>query len=263
MNTPTNSILRSTHKLYYKDQYLRSAHTKVVRVNSEAVELYSTIAYPEGGGQEADLGSIEFPIGTVRFIWVKKLYGTPIRLDGFKGGTLGGVILHVIHPDDLYFLDQVMEGMNVRVTIDIFRRQRLTLSHTASHFLYAAAISLREELKQWTLGCHIKEDSSRFDFLVEDPLSSDEIVEIERRANVLITCNEVIKHTAVQEVEDARMWTYQGINIPCGGTHLESPLLIGHLKVRRKRLGKAKERLICEFPNAVIDVSRYHECDLR
>ena len=261
MNTQTISILRHTNKLYYKDQYLMSAHTKVVRVNSEAVELNSTVAYPEGGGQEADLGTIEFPIGTVRFIWVKKLYGTPIRLDGFKGGKLGGVILHVIHPDDVYLLDQVLEGMNARVTIDIFRRQRLTLSHTASHFLYAAAISLREELKLWTLGCHIKEDSSRFDFLVEDPFSYDEVVEIERRANGLIACNEVIKHNTVHEVEDARIWTYQGINIPCGGTHLETPLLIGHLKVRRKRLGKAKERLICEFPDAEIDTSRYHECD--
>lgn len=240
-----------------------SAHTKVVRIYSEAVELNSTVAYPEGGGQEADWGTIEFPIGAVRFIWVKKLYGTPIRVDGFKGGKVGGVILHVIHPDDVYLLDQVIEGMNARVTIDVFRRQRLTLFYTASHFLYAAANGLREELKQWTLGCHIKEGSSRFDFLVEDSFSSDEIAEIERRANALIACNEVIKHTAVQEVVDARMWTYQGINIPCGGTHLDNPLVIGHLKVRRKRLGKGKERLMCEFPNAEIDVSRYHECELR
>lgn len=263
MNTPTNCILRNTNKLYYKDQYLMSAHTKVVRIHSEAVELHSTVAYPEGGGQEADWGRIELPIGTVRFIWVKKLYGTPIRLDGFKGGKLGGIILHVIHPDDVYLLDQVNEGMSARVTIDIYRRQRLTLSHTASHFLYAAATGLREELKQWTLGCHIKEDSSRFDFLVEDSISSDEVIEIERIANALIARNEVIKHYAVQEVEDARMWTYRGINIPCGGTHLDTPLVIGHLKARRKRLGKGKERLICEFPDAEIDVSRYHECEPR
>lgn len=262
MNIPTDGILRNTKKIYYNDQYLMSAHTKVARVHSEAIELTSTVAYPEGGGQEADRGTIELPTGVVRFIWVKKLYGTPIRLDGFKGGTLGGVILHVIHPDDLHRLDQIMEGMNAQVTIDIVRRERLTLSHTASHFLYAAAISLREELKQWTLGCHIKEASSRFDFFVEDSIRSDEVIEIERRANTLIDCNDVIRHCAVEGVEDARMWTYQGINIPCGGTHLESPLLIGHLNVRRKRLGKGKERLICEFPNAEIDVSRYHKREL-
>ncbi|MGU0872031.1 alanyl-tRNA editing protein [Pseudomonas aeruginosa] len=250
--------LRSTEKLYYRDQYLMSARTKVARVHSEAIELDSTVAYPEGGGQEADLGTIELPIGSVRFVWVKKLYGAPIRLEGFKGGKVGGIILHIVHPDDLHLLGQITEGMTAQISIDIRRRERLTLSHSASHFLYAAATSLREELKQWTTGCHIKEDSARFDFLVEEPFSNEEIAEIERRANALIASNGKIENHAVQGIEDARLWTYQGIEIPCGGTHLASPYPIGPLNVRRKRLGKGKERLICEFPEAEIDLSSYH-----
>lgn len=252
-------VLRNTDKLYYKDQYLMSTSTTVVRVHPEAIELNSTVAYPEGGGQEADFGTIELPIGTVRFVWVKKLYGTPIRLEGFKGGKLGGIILHAIHPDDLYLLEQITEGMVAHVKIDILRRERLTLSHSASHFLYAAAISLRDELKQWTIGCHIKEDSARFDFLVEEPFCADDVTEIERRANELMACNDMIVHHAVQGLEDARLWTYRGIEIPCGGTHLDCPRLIGVLSVHRKRLGKGKERLICKFPSAVIDLSSYHE----
>lgn len=255
----TYEVLRNTEKLYYKDQHLMSASTTVARVHPDAIELSSTVAYPEGGGQEADLGTIELPIGTVRFVWVKKLYGTPIRLEGFKGGKLGGIILHMVHPDDLYLLDQITEGMAALVKIDIKRRERLTLSHSASHFLYAAATSLRVELKQWTIGCHIKEDSARFDFLVEEPFCAEEVTEIERRANELIVCNEVIENHAVEGLEDARLWTYQGIEIPCGGTHLDCPRLIGTLSVRRKRLGKGKERLICEFPYAEIDLSPYHE----
>lgn len=255
----TDEVLRNTQKLYYKDQHLMCANTKVARVHPSAIELDSTVAYPEGGGQEADFGTIKLPIGSVRFVWVKKLYGTPIRLEGFKGGKLGGIILHMIHPDDLYLLEQITEGMTAQVKIDIARRERLTLSHRASHFLYAAATSLREELKQWTIGCHIKEDSARFDFLVGEAFSTDDVTEIERRANELIACNEVIDSHAVQGIEDARLWTYQGIEIPCGGTHLGCPRLIGALRVRRKRLGKSKERLICEFPNAEIDLSSYHE----
>ena len=257
--TMTYDVLRNTQKLYYKDQHLMSARTKVTRVHPEAIELDSTVAYPEGGGQEADFGTIELPIGTVRFVWAKKLYGTPIRLEGFKGGKLGGIILHMVHPDDLYLLEQISAGMTALVKIDILRRERLTLSHSASHFLYAAATSLREELKQWTIGCHIKEGSARFDFLVEESFSTDDVTEIERRANQLIVCNEVIENHAVQGLEDARLWAYQGIEIPCGGTHLNSPRLIGRLRVRRKRLGKGKERLICEFPDSEIDLSPYHE----
>ncbi|MND91883.1 Alanine--tRNA ligase [compost metagenome] len=150
-------------------------------------------------------------------------------------------------------------GMPARVTIDIERRERLTLSHSASHFLYAAAIGLREELKQWTIGCHIKEDTARFDFLVEDAFTAEDVLEIERRANELIGCDAPIEHYAVQGLEDARLWTYNGIEIPCGGTHLDSPRRIGRLGVKRKRLGKGKERLICVFPEAEIDLSTYHE----
>lgn len=259
MNSLNYEVLRNTEKLYYKDQYLAGANTQVARVHSDGIELLSTVAYPEGGGQEADFGTIELPVGTVRFVWVKKLYGSPIRLDGFKGGKLGGIIIHSLHPDDLHLLDEVTVGMPARVTIDIERRERLTLSHSASHFLYAAAIGLREELKQWTIGCHIKEDTARFDFLVEDAFTAEDVLEIERRANELIGCDAPIEHYAVQGLEDARLWTYNGIEIPCGGTHLDSPQRIGRLSVKRKRLGKGKERLICVFPEAEIDLSTYHE----
>ncbi|MBI6740822.1 alanyl-tRNA editing protein [Pseudomonas syringae] len=263
MIATTQDVLRNTEKLYYKDRYLGSTNTNVTRLYPDAIELDCTVAYPEGGGQEADFGTIELPIGTVRFIWVKKLYGTPIHLEGFKGGKLGGVILHMVHPDDLYLLDSISEGMAALIRIDILRRERLSLSHSASHFLYAAATSLSEELKHWTIGCHIKENSARFDFLVEESFSSDDISEIERLANELISHHDVIKNYAVFGVEDARMWSYQGIKIPCGGTHLDNPRAIGRLNVRRKRLGKGKERLICDFPNAEIDLSPYHERALR
>ncbi len=255
-------MLRSTQKLYYNDQYLMSSIASVVRIHSGAVELDATVAYPEGGGQAADSGTIEFPEGTMRFVGAKKLYGTPIHLEGFKGGKLGGIILHIVHPEDLHLLGAITEGMRIRIRINILRRERLTVSHSASHFLYAAATGIREELKKWTTGCHIKEESARFDFLVEHPFSVEEIHAIESHANDLICRNQKIGHYAVQGFEDARMWSYEGIQIPCGGTHLDRPQRIGSLRVRRKRLGKGKERLICEFPDALIDTSHYHERDL-
>ncbi|MFX6153080.1 hypothetical protein ABTF40_19455, partial [Acinetobacter baumannii] len=79
---------------------------------------------------------------------------------------------------------------------------------------------------------------ARFDFLVEDAFTAEEVIEIERRANALIGRDAPIEHYAVQGLEDARLWTYNGIEIPCGGTHLDSPRRIGRLSVKRKRLGK-------------------------
>lgn len=70
MNTLNYEVLRNTEKLYYKDQYLAGVDTQVTRVHSDGIELQSTVAYPEGGGQEADFGTIELPVGTVRFVWV-------------------------------------------------------------------------------------------------------------------------------------------------------------------------------------------------
>ena len=60
MNSLNYEVLRNTEKLYYKDQYLAGANTQVTRVHSDGIELQSTVAYPEGGGQEADVGAAAF-----------------------------------------------------------------------------------------------------------------------------------------------------------------------------------------------------------
>lgn len=250
--------LRNTEKLYYRDQYWKSAPAVIVRLHPEAIELDRTVAYPEGGGQEADTGWLDTPAGRIRFIWAKKLYGAPLNIEGFKGGKTGGIILHMVHPDDLALLREIESGMPVRITIDEWRRARLTLSHSASHFLYAAVLEQRPELLNWTIGCHIKEDAARFDFIVDDIFTADEVNDIEQAANRLIGCGLAILNEEVEGYYDARVWKYGDIQIPCGGTHLQTPHAIGHLQVRRKKLGKNKERLICEFAQAEIDASHYH-----
>ncbi|GAB3377667.1 alanyl-tRNA editing protein [Azotobacter armeniacus] len=252
--------VRTTEKLYYRDQYLMSAAASIVRIHPEAIELDRTIAYPEGGGQEADIGWLDTPVGRIRFIWVKKLYGTPLNIEGFKGGKAGGVILHMIHPDDLDLLKEIELGMPVTITIDPVRRERLTVSHSASHFLYAAILEYRPELNSWTTGCHIKEDGARFDFLVDDIFTPEDVDLIKKKANQLIELGLPIENVIIDDCCDARLWRYGEIDIPCGGTHLQSPHAIGPLQVHRKKLGRNKERLICSFEQADFDITRYgHE----
>lgn len=251
--------MRTTEKLYYDDQYLTECTAHITRLYTEAIELNRTVAFPEGGGQEADHGVIQTPVGGIRFIQVKKMYGVPCTIDGFRGVKTGGVILHLVHTDDLPLLARLDIGMPVTVRIDALRRAKLTLSHSASHFLYAAAIHHDFHLEEQTIGCHIKEDSARFDFLSDEKFDSDSLQRIESVANSLISEDLPIELGALPECPDARYWRYGALEIPCGGTHLERPAAIGPLRVRRKNVGKGKERLICEFPEACPDVRQYHQ----
>ncbi|MFC0337630.1 alanyl-tRNA editing protein [Kushneria avicenniae] len=250
--------MRTTEKLYYHDQYLCQASARIAALHAEAIELDRTVAFPEGGGQEADIGTIETPVGTFRFVWTKKLYGTPLNIEGFTGVKAGGVVLHLIHPDDIEGLGALEIDMPVTIRIDVERRARLTLSHTASHFLYAAALNHQPELKSLTIGCHIKEDGARFDFLVDESFDTACVSAIESEANRLMADNLPIITDHLDAHYDARFWQYGDIYIPCGGTHLESPEAVGTIQVRRKNTGKSKERLICAFENARIDTSAYH-----
>ncbi len=250
--------MRTTDKLYYLDQYLYQTEARIATRHAETIELDRTVAFPEGGGQEADIGIIETPVGIFRFIWTKRLYGTPLSIEGFTGVRAGGVVLHLVHPDDIDRLGALEVGMPVTVTIDVERRARLTLSHTASHFLYAAALAHQPALKSLTIGCHIKEDAARFDFLTDNAFDADDVSAIQAEANRLMADNLPIINDHLPEHYDARFWQYGDIYIPCGGTHLETPKAIGALQVRRKNTGKDRERLICDFENARIDTSCYH-----
>jgi alanyl-tRNA synthetase len=53
---------RRTQKLYYEDFFLSEAAAKIVKVGPDYIELDATVAYPEGGGQEADQGTISLAV---------------------------------------------------------------------------------------------------------------------------------------------------------------------------------------------------------
>lgn len=247
-----------TNKIYYLDQYIKSHDSNITDINENFIILNKTILYPEGGGQESDKGWIETPVGVIQVDYVKLLNGNPIHLKGFKGGFYGGVIAHYFSSSNKNIIDHLRPGMSVRIHLDVERRQRLTLSHSASHFLYAAIITLRPELEDQTIGCHIKEDSARFDFYTESSFDSTSISVIESYANEMISQNNNISIIEHPEVPEARIWTYEDIRIPCGGTHLRNPKDIGYITVKRKNIGKNKERIICSFSEAIFNTEKYH-----
>jgi len=249
---------RTTEKLYYRDLYAQCCHATIVDISENAFELDRTVAYPEGGGQESDSGWLETPFGTLPFCAANLIHGTPIVLEGFQGGKSGGIIVHRTAESDLGLLEKLTPGMSVQLHIHVERRQWLSLSHSASHFLYAAVLNVYPQLKDQTIGCHIKERAARFDFFTEQAFQPHDVEHIEKYANDLIAKNRTIQITSHAQNQDARTWIYEGIEIPCGGTHLSLPENIGKIKVARKKLGKNKERLSCTFDEARIDCSEYH-----
>ncbi|GAB2580180.1 alanyl-tRNA editing protein [Dyella jejuensis] len=250
---------RTTRKLYYDDAYLCKCPARITKIGSDYIELDATVAYPEGGGQESDHGFIVSIDGIgVRFIHARKVYTTKINIHDFPDIRVDGVIEHVVHEEDRELLGQFHAGMEVVVQIDVRRRACLSLSHTASHLIYMAISKVRPDAVARTLGCHIGTGTARFDFAVEDRVSPEQLAEIERLANALVRRNSTIRVYPHPEHADARYWECEGEVIPCGGTHIDSTALVGRLIVRRKSMGKGKERIACEFSDAVLKTEAYH-----
>lgn len=251
---------RRTHKLYYDDFYLSQAEANVVKIGADYIELDATVAYPEGGGQEGDRGTIVLRDGRqIRYIDTKKLYTNLAGLPEFPGVQVDGVIWHMVHPDDQPLLASVTIGEAVTVNIDIERRARLSLSHTASHLMYLGVGMHRPDAVASTVGCHIKVDGARFDFAVRERFTAEQIGQIEASANAFVLAQATIRVSAHPAVPDARLWHMDQHAIPCGGTHLDGAACVGMLQIRRKSLGSGKERLSCDFPAATIELNRYHQ----
>lgn len=250
---------RKTHRLYYRDFFLRESLTHIVRVEKDSIELDSTVAYPEGGGQEADHGVICLENGSIlRFDGAKKIYTQLAGLREFPGLQVDGVIQHLIVEQDRPLLDGLAPGMQAIVRIDIERRARLALSHTASYLLYLGIGKIRPAAIESTIGCHIKTDGARFDFSVETRFSAEELLAIEQLANGYVHRNASITVSAHPDVPDARLWHCETDVIACGGIHIAQAAPIGAIQVRRRGLGAGKERISCAFPQARIQLEKYH-----
>jgi len=197
------------------------------------VVLDVTPFYAESGGQVGDRGWLESGVGDVAARFEVA--------DARKQGD--GVICHVGQVRDGEF--QVGDRVDARV--DVARRRAIALHHSATHLLHAA-------LRQ-VLGDHVQQrgslvgpDRLRFDFAHFEPVSREQLREIERLANREIRENHNVE-TRIMGLEDAKASGAMALfgekyadqvrvlrmgefsTELCGGTHVRAVGDIGLFKV--------------------------------
>ncbi len=193
------------------------------------VLLDKTPFYGESGGQVGDIGDLHAP--GARFH-----VSDTLKLAGQFHGHLGVLEQGTLSVGDI-----------VSGHADVARRSATILNHSATHLLHAALRAL--------LGTHVQQKGSlvapdrlRFDFSHFQPVSADELAEVERRVNAEIRANHAaeIRHMAMQEALDfgamALFGEKYGEHVRvlrmgdtstelCGGTHVQRTGDIGLFKI--------------------------------
>ncbi len=219
--------LPATKLRVYEDRRKRAFRAKVLAVTQGAVILDQTYFYPEGGGQEADHGTI----GGYEVHDVQKV---------------GTAVLHFVRGDA-----SKLVGTKVKCEIDAARRDALTRNHSATHIILGAA---RKVLGNhvWQAGAHKAQDLARLDITHYDALSEDEIARIEDAANGRVLRDGVVRSKFMpRDLAEQKFGfrLYQGGSVPggelrvvefphwdveaCGGTHVANASDVGLIKILR------------------------------
>jgi alanyl-tRNA synthetase len=197
------------------------------------VVLHHTPFYAESGGQVGDVGVF---VGVNANATVVDTY-SPAQ----------GLIVHKVKVEK----GSLKVGDVISARVDVEKRDATRRNHTATHLMHAA---LRE-----VLGTHVKQAGSvvapnylRFDFTHFQPLSREEIAEIERLVNYHILRNERVQtdELALEEAMQSGAMALFGekyaekvrvLSVPglegvfskelCGGTHVRSTGDIGLFKI--------------------------------
>jgi len=210
--------INETEKLYYNGAH--SSLSKVLSVQGNLVILDKTPFYPEGGGQEADHGSID-------------------KYNVIDVQQVGNVIVHVLSAKP-----ELKKGSEVECSIDMERRLRLMAHHTATHLISAAARSVLGR-HAWQEGARKSAEKAHIDIAHYEKLTDEQVQEIEDKANSYILHGIKVHVDEMNRSEAESKFgfsIYQGHGVPskrlrivqiynlegelidaeaCGGLHLE------------------------------------------
>ncbi len=203
---------------------------KVLHVDGSVVVVDQTPFYAEMGGQVGDSGEL--------FLGDRPL---PVETTT-KGGS--GIFFHkLLQPDG-----ELKEGSDIGLRVDPVRRYRISAHHSATHLLHWA---LREVLGDGVAqkGSLVTPDRFRFDFSHPQPVSDEQLMEVQRKIVEKVEADDTIfteerpyaevkgDPTILQLFGDKYGESVRVVSIGdyskelCGGTHVQSTSQIGFVKV--------------------------------
>jgi len=206
-----------THKLFWSAPYLHNCETSVASFSGPIVTLSETIFYAFSGGQESDAGTIGgYPVLQARKAGLNIEYELPAQ--------------HALRPGD-----------TVTVEIDWARRYSLMRLHFAAELVLELVCRRLPGIRK--IGAHIAQDKARIDFAWPESVAPH-LPDIAAKAQRLIDCDSEIVSAFSDEGAQRRYWEVAGFaRVPCGGTHLRRTGEVGTIALKRKNVGKNKERI--------------------
>ncbi len=217
-----------TRMLYYEDPELTEFEGTVIAEIDGGIVLDQTAFYPEGGGQEWDLG----------------------LLDGKKVCRVIKIKTTVVH-----FIEgrNPRIGAKVRGSIDLERRQQLMRHHTAAHLINGVARNLFGN-HVWQAGAHKAVDQARLDVTHYENLDTEQRDLLEKEVNRVVLRDIPINIQFMQR-DEAEMKhgyrLYQGGAVPgkiirvvevigldseaCGGLHCSHTGMVGPVRIARTK----------------------------
>ncbi len=206
-----------TEKLFWENPYLTSLETVVTSVDDKTITLQETIFYAFSGGQESDRGTI----GGYQVLEARKT-GLDIEYELPDGHGL-------------------RSGDRVHVEIDWPRRYNLMRLHFAAELILELVYRELGDVEK--IGAHIAPGKARIDFHWPDNIAA-QFPELTARAQAIIDQDRVIVSAYADESRQLRYWEVHGFGrVPCGGTHLKRTGEVGRLTLKRRNIGRGKERI--------------------
>ncbi len=206
-----------TEKVFWSNPYQTEIRSIVTQIVGSDIELSHTIFYAESGGQESDKGTIS-------------------DISVVKARKAGSRIIYTLETTPDFTVGDV-----VVTKIDWSRRYALMKLHFAAEVVLELFTQNFYAINK--VGAHISQDKSRIDFEWPENITSL-LPELERKAQALIDSDSVIISEFSDQTKERRYWKVEGFaQVPCGGTHLKRTSEVGNIALKRKNVGKGKERV--------------------
>ena len=208
-------------KLFYENQLQDTCTATVTKVNGNTVELDQTIFFAFSGGQASDKGSVAgIEVKEARKIDENRIEYVLASEPNFKVGD------------------------SVEVKIDLKLRKTLMRLHSAAHivcFLFEKITGIHYTK---CVGSNVDATKSRLDYVMDENISQY-FEELTKQANEIFTSDHEIKTFQNPEDPNRREWGCPSLEMscPCGGTHVTNTKEIGEIRLKRKNIGKGKERV--------------------